>query len=266
MHDSSAQRFLPVRRRLRVPACLGVFLLVAPPALFVMPSAEAAEGRSGGGRSARVSRPAPPPPAYRTQGRYRGAERTAPRKQPYYQPSLSGIPQSYLQSRPTARAPRVLSEPGVPYVVPSYVYFEPQQQPRERVIVVQQPAPQPPPQQPVVVVVPQPVLQPAGGVPVAPAPEPAAPAAPRLPGTVRFAVEPADAIVYLNDRRIGTGADLKAAAAAEVSAGVHVLEVSHPDHTSERLVFGVDSDAMLEVMVDLAATKPSRRSRLLDQP
>jgi hypothetical protein len=44
--------------------------------------------------------------------------------------------------------------------------------------------------------------------------------------------------------------------------GVYVLEVTHPDHRFQRLVFGVQAEEPLEVVVDLTAERVGRRSRI----
>ena len=92
---------------------------------------------------------------------------------------------------------------------------------------------------------------------------PAAPVAPKQASAVTFAILPPDASVVLDDDSIGDGNALGGLSdGLMIDPGVHVLEVSHPDYKTQRLVFGVGSGEPMEVIVDLAADTPQRRSRI----
>lgn len=92
---------------------------------------------------------------------------------------------------------------------------------------------------------------------------PPVPALPKQASTVNFAIQPADAEVYLDDDHLGSGASLSASSEGlTLGPGVHVLQVTHPDFKTQRLVFGVGSGDPMEVIVDLAADTPQRRSRI----
>lgn len=153
------------------------------------------------------------------------------------------------------------------YIYPTYVpetYYPPapafsERSPRE----IPAPAPAPAPAPQIYVVTPPVITQPVAAAP-APAP-PAAPPAPRStkPGEVRFSILPGDAEIYLDDDYLGTGAEL--AALDEVSLfppGVHVLEVTHPDHRPQRLVFGVSDTDPAHVVIDLSIDRVGRRTRV----
>ncbi len=137
---------------------------------------------------------------------------------------------------------------------PASTYREPE--PRE--------IPAPAPVQPVIYVVTPPVVTAPPSAPPAPAP-PAAPPKPRStdPGEVKFSVLPADARVYLDDDFLGTGAELAALEQASMfPPGVHVLEVTHPDYRSQRLVFGVSDSDPAHVLIDLSIDRAGRRTRV----
>lgn len=141
-----------------------------------------------------------------------------------------------------------------------------QQQAPPPVVVVNQPPANPAPQ--VIFVNPSASPQQGGvGVPGTPSnvpPSPAAPlpAAPKPtePVTVRISVTPADSSVYLDDDLLGSGTDLLRG--LSLKPGVHVLEVAHSEHRSQRVVFGVGSTDPLEVVVDLTTERVGRRSRV----
>lgn len=93
---------------------------------------------------------------------------------------------------------------------------------------------------------------------------PPTPPAPRFEIPQRFTlrVAPADAMIYLDDERLGRGGEIVPLLEREplhLEPGVHVLEVSHPDLPSQRLVFGI-ADEPVSITVDLAADRPSRRA------
>ncbi len=108
--------------------------------------------------------------------------------------------------------------------------------------------------------------------PAAAAPPAAAGAAPQLPpvaavpkqaSPVTFSVQPADAKVFLDDDHLGSGGSLGTLGdGLVIGPGVHVLQVTHPDFKTQRLVFGVGSGEPMEVIVDLTADTPQRRSRI----
>ena len=146
--------------------------------------------------------------------------------------------------------PPVYSEPppvdprSIPAAAPQPIYV---------VTPAANPAPQPAP------VAPQPV--PAPTPEPVPAPEPT----PRStePGEVLFSVQPGTARIYLDDDYLGTGEEVAALGAGQMfPPGVHVLEVTHPDYRPQRLVFGVNSEEPTHVLIDLAADRVGRRSRI----
>ncbi len=77
-----------------------------------------------------------------------------------------------------------------------------------------------------------------------------------------FEITPPAAKVYLDDDLLGTGAELGGRPATILRPGVYVLEVTHPDHRFQRLVFGVRPAEPMEVVVDLTAERVGRRSRI----
>ncbi len=146
---------------------------------------------------------------------------------------------------------------GEPYDDPELVdrYAEPQ----PIYIVNQQPAPQV-----IQVPAPAPVSQP---LPTAepryePAPQTREPSRPPStePQEVSIRVEPADAEIYLDDELLGTGATV-ASSLSSLAPGIYVLEISHPDFSPQRLVFGVSTDPV-SITIDLTANRPSRRARV----
>lgn len=79
---------------------------------------------------------------------------------------------------------------------------------------------------------------------------------------VAFSIRPADAEVYLEEDLLGTGAELaNRETAMKLYPGVYVLEVSHPEHPPQRLVFGIGAEP-IEVAIDLTAERADRRSRI----
>ena len=73
-------------------------------------------------------------------------------------------------------------------------------------------------------------------------------------GSVRLAVTPEDASVYLDGRFLGTATQLqRLRAGLLVDAGSHLLEVVHPRYESERLTFRLAPDEEVEVTIDLDA-------------
>lgn len=202
--------------------------------------------------------------------------------------SAANVAPGFYRQLDAPRRPHGGGAPGVVYVVPPAVYgtpiytpihgtvgspyevgpvevgVEPVPRHQERRVPepVEQPAaPQPPP----IVIVNQ--LPPSAAAPAAPPAPPAAvvarpPARPLEPRQVLFSVMPADAEVYLDSDPLGSGEQLAALAEPlSLDPGVYVVEVVHPEHDSQRIVFGVGSKPV-EIIVDLAAEAPRRRSRV----
>ena len=150
-------------------------------------------------------------------------------------------PETYYPPAPVYSEP-VYSEP---------VYSEPE--PREAPASTQVYIVTPP-----VVANPQVVPPPVAAVP----PTPPAPRSTE-PGEVKFSVLPADARVYFDDDYLGTGAELAALEEPPTfPPGVHVLEVTHPDYRSQRLVFGVSGSDPAHVLIDLSIDRVGRRTRV----
>ena len=124
-------------------------------------------------------------------------------------------------------------------------------------IVNQQPAPQ-------VIHVPAPAPQPLPTVERSyePPPQTREPSRPRStePQEVSIRVEPADAEIYLDDELLGTGATVMSSLSS-LAPGIYVLEISQPDFSPQRLVFGVSTDPVA-IFIDLTADRPSRRARV----
>ena len=169
-----------------------------------------------------------------------------------------------VQQRGYIHAPIYQPQPYVVYVEqpafapqPSYP-TPPPPEPRYR----EPPRPEPQPQ-PVPVYV---INQPQGYTAPAP-PEPEPPAPPPKPRStepvdVKMRIHPADAKVYLDDELLGTAAEVIETGFKEYPPGVYVLEVTHPDHPAQRLVFGVSGDQPVSVQIDLTESRPSKRSRV----
>lgn len=213
---------------------------------------------SGASKSTTTTRPVG---RYRDYGRVRGGTGARPQAQPYLQTNLSGIlPPGFggHSTRPRTQAPhshvhgRPISHHAPQVVYVPVGYYQQQRQP-EPVIVVQQ-AP-PPVQQPVVIVQSPPAFIP---------PPPPAPPRPTSnePGVVRLSVEPPGAEIVLDDRRLGTAGEVSGSQDHIARPGVHVLEVTHPDHRAELLVFAVDPESTVQLVIDLRETRASRRTRI----
>jgi hypothetical protein len=72
-------------------------------------------------------------------------------------------------------------------------------------------------------------------------------------GTLRLAVVPADASVYLDGRFLGTGADVgRLRRGLAVTAGEHLLEVVRPGHApvARRVVIGDGDDLEVEISLE----------------
>ena len=80
------------------------------------------------------------------------------------------------------------------------------------------------------------------------------------PGRVYVLVDPPAAEVYLDDDYLGTGETL--GQAMELTAGVHVLEVEHPDYPPEQLVFSLSTADEILVEVDLEGDRRGHKSRI----
>lgn len=252
--------------------------------------AETSKSRVGYRSQGHYARPAPPPPVQqptvgtsfpgtvsRTQQKYYRiqppyASKTQPfQTNPNY-PSGQPIDPSTLPNIGAFRYLNVLPQPVV-YLPSGTVYHSPADVLRaeSQPITPPQPVATTPAGAPIYIVVqppPAPVASPPQPSPAAPrtTPLPAAPRAaepkpPQGPGGLRFEVQPADARVFLDDRLLGEGAAISGRAQAlELDAGVYMLEVSHPDHRSERLFFGVYADREVRVEVDLTRADGRRRS------
>ncbi len=191
-----------------------------------------------------------------------GVRHARPQAAPFLQPAglagirpngtLGGTTQQPVVVRPIAPSPRVIYVPvGV-----SLDHYFPRTQ-RDPVVIVQQA----PPPQPVVVMVPPttPATPPPAAEPSRTQPAPAPkPAVPKKPGLLTISILPAEAEIFLNDRRLR---DLDNDPRS-LDAGVHVLEISHPDFPDERLVFGMGSAGNVEIEIDLREAKSGRRTRL----
>lgn len=150
--------------------------------------------------------------------------------------------------------------PSVPYVV--YVeqpYYQRQPEPPPVVVVNNVTVNTPPP---VVERVVERIVE--RESPPARAEEPAAPRAPKptAPQPVVFAIQPTDALVKLDGRKLGTAAELGSLADPfELKPGVYILQVEHPTYKSQRLVFGVSAE-LVRVEVDLTSDDASLRARV----
>lgn len=94
--------------------------------------------------------------------------------------------------------------------------------------------------------------------------EPELPRAPKptAPQKVVFEIQPSDAQVKLDGRKLGTGAELGARSEPfQLTPGVYILQVEHPTYKSQRLVFGVSAE-LVRVEVDLTSEEPSLRARV----
>lgn len=169
---------------------------------------------------------------------------------PGYNVAPIGFDNSSSPSRATNPNEPVYAEPPRPQPQPQPIFVT-----RERPADADAgQAPQP------VYIVERPEASPPQSVEAAP---PAAPPTPKKASPVAFDIQPADAVAYLDDDRLGDGESLATLLDGLVlEPGVHVLEVSHPDYKTQRLVFGVGSGEPMEVVVDLAAKTPQRRSRV----
>lgn len=99
-----------------------------------------------------------------------------------------------------------------------------------------------------------------GRVPTqAPADERPEPPAPTTPQEVTLRIEPADAVVWLDDEELGLAGELLEL--VHLEPGVYLLEVEHDDLEPQRLFFGV-VDQPVDVRVDLEADEPRRRYRV----
>jgi hypothetical protein len=226
-----------------------------------------ASPRGGPQASAVSTRPAPRPAARRE-----------------VRPNRGLIPPGGLGSAANVRpgfyqqlnAPRHRGHGGLSRVVPVYIYptYYPETtyplstaypEPVYSGPVYSEPEPPAAPASTQVYIVTPPVIAaPQAAPPPAPA-APPAPPAPRStePGEVKFSVLPADARVYFDDDYLGTGAELAALEQPPMfSPGVHVLEVTHPDYRSQRLVFGVSDSDPAHVLIDLSIDRVGRRTRV----
>lgn len=212
---------------------------------------------------------------YRGHGQYRGAHRNVdPRSANRHLVSPLGSaanvrPGAYQGYYGGGAAPLHLDGYSGGYYHPGYVvyvdgvidppvYGEPRPVP--------DPAPAPPP--PAITIInqipPQPQAQPTAPAPTtepAPRPEPRRPRSTE-PRAVHLEIRPADALVLLDDEPLGTALELTSGDPFALPPGVYVLEVTHPDFQSQRLVFGVDEEDSVHVVVDLTTDRPNRRTRV----
>lgn len=251
----------------------GIFLGAAGLAVGLAAGASA-DGRGSSSPAARstttTSRPAPQPAMgrYRDFGHARGST-GRPVAQPPLVPTLSGLHPPGFTVRPYGSTPAPSHggfvpggghhhPPQVIYVPVSYGYGPPP--PQDPVIVVEAPPP-------VVVVVPQPGVdtgaQSSTFRPAIPPPPPSpAPPTSTAPGRLRITIQPADAEVFLDDRLLTSIGDTAGGLGVAAAPGIHVLEITHPEHDAERLVFAVDPEQTVAIAIDLRETKPRRRTRI----
>lgn len=132
-------------------------------------------------------------------------------------------------------------------------------QPVQGPIYVVQPQPAP---QVVHVPVPVEVPVPSTSVPPASAPAPTveAPPRPTAPQDIRLRIHPADAQVYLDDEPLGDAA-AAITSLGSLDPGIYVLEVTHENYLSQRLVFGVTSSSV-SITIDLTLDDARRRARV----
>ena len=235
-------------------------------------SAQHSSAVKAGARAVRSARHAAPSGARVTAGvrasgsraSYRGAATYgaygAPRPGTVYRPGLHG--RSYGPSY--GHSPHVR---GLPYYAPYVVYVGDVVETSSVGIAsqsvvypasVSEPAASTAP--PIYIVVqppaaPAPVVQ-APAEPLAPQP-PAAKPEPKAKkpdgsGTVYFAIAPADAMVELDGRLLGTAAEIGGVdQPLDLRAGVHTLKVSHRDLGTRRLMFDVRAKRSMTVEIDL---------------
>ena len=99
-----------------------------------------------------------------------------------------------------------------------------------------------------------------GNVPTqSPDPAPIESPQPEEPQVVSLSVQPADAVVWLDDEELGLAGEL--AGSVVLEPGVYLLEVEHDALEDQRLFFGV-VDQPVDVRVDLTAVEPRRRYRV----
>lgn len=221
-------------------------------------------------------------PAAAGDGRFRGHSQPAqPRHQPQtpravppasapsqhaYRPSLmgsaTGVPPGYYNRMLGYPDDAIFAVPTIPVISPFPVYFDdyrPAPATPQPIVIVQQV--QAPP--PVIIREQAPAPEPRERTrPARPAaPEPPPPPRPTEPQKVHFEVAPADAVLMLDGRRLGTAAELSARSEPlSLDPGVYILKVDHPSYKAQRLVFGV-SASTVRVNVDLAA-EPMYRARV----
>jgi hypothetical protein len=172
--------------------------------------------------------------------------------------SATGVPPGYYS--------QLLSQPsyGYAYDIPAPLPTWPP------VIYLDQPTVPPPPApvQPIVIInqvqaAPPVIIERAAPEPPPP-PEPEKPRAPRptAPQSIYFDVVPVDAVLRLDGRRLGTAAELGSREQPlNLTPGVYILQVEHPAHALQRLVFGV-SESAVRVRIDLEIDDPMQRARV----
>ncbi|MEM6796549.1 MAG: hypothetical protein AAF725_21435 [Acidobacteriota bacterium] len=234
---------------------LGALLL-----FLLVPARGEAQQRGNYQIRSHSTRPAPQPQqnfsARRANPRLFGALGSAANARPGFY--------SDLLSSPVIQAPKAYHSPrfrGGGFQAPFVVYVDPSPtEPRIAGDRVSAPAPAPPTYQPPPIY----IVQPQAPAPAPqPAPAPARPPEPRKPRPtapqgVTMTIYPADAELFLDDDPLGVASGL---GVLSLKPGVYVLEVSHPDYSGQRLVFGVETET-LEIVIDLTTDNPNRRSRI----
>lgn len=205
---------------------------------------------------------------YRDYGRLRGGSSQRPQAQQPLGQALSGIlPPGFGGYQAPARQQPATAPTRMHHRHPQVIYVpigyaSPAPSAPQPVIVVQQ-ALRAPPQPPPVMIV-QPPLGPAQAFerPAPAAPERPAEARSRTPGMVHFSILPAGAVVVFDDRPLGLAGTVEQRRGLSTAPGIHLLEVSHPEHQTERLVFAIEPASDVRVTIDLRETRPSRRTRI----
>ncbi len=263
------------------------FILVLSATPLLADTARSSSGRVGYRSHGHYARPKPPPPPVSTTGAY-GAIRDIGIFGTGHQ-GAAGVQRPFYSTTSPRRAdpnyPGGVA-PVLPGGVPgrTFVYFGNPFPYTERVVYVPVEAERSEPERrsrnsepagnPIYIVVQPGAEVEVGSEPLVPAGPPVQAAErverdrerrPKAPGELFLSILPMDAEVFLDDRFLGTGADL-GDLGREVSAGVHVLDVVHADHRRERLFFGVPDGGTAAVEVDLADTNSRRRSRLETSP
>lgn len=179
-----------------------------------------------------------------------------------YRPSLmgsaTGVPPGYYQRILGQPADNLYLPPSIPILSPwpSTIFVEREPAREQPPIIVVQQVQAPPP-----VIIQQAPPEREVEPPSAPVPEEPARPRPTAPQNVHFTIAPADAFLRLDGRPLGKANELNGAAPMSLAPGVYILQVEHPAHPSQRLVFGV-SESAVRVDIDLANKDPMYRARV----